>query len=101
MNDEDDAVGPIEDYTSWRSVDASIVYGAGIPQPMAEVQDDEQLCTICALNESPGPVNGADIAELTDVMQEGFEKIECLLYRHLPFRKKLWWRLTDFLSKRG
>jgi hypothetical protein len=57
-------------------------------------------CLICSVNEIPDPVNGADIAELTDVMQEGFKKIEYLLYRHLPLRKKLWWRLTDRPSKR-
>ena len=55
---------------------------------------------VCAMNETPGPVNGADIAELTDVIQDGLTQITHLLYRHLPLRRRLWWKLTEYLYNR-
>jgi hypothetical protein len=40
-SDEPDA--PLERYLSWKSTEATITYGSGIPQPIAEVSDDELL----------------------------------------------------------
>ena len=31
---------PIEDYSSWRSVDATVVRGSGVPTPMSDPSDD-------------------------------------------------------------
>lgn len=40
-SDEHDA--PLEHYASWKSTEATITYGSGISQPIAEVSDDELL----------------------------------------------------------
>jgi hypothetical protein len=40
-SDEPDV--PLEHYSSWKSTEATITYGSGIPQPIAEVSDDELL----------------------------------------------------------
>ena len=55
---------------------------------------------MCALDASPGPVNAADIAELTDVIEDRLSSIEYLLWRHLPLRKRLVWKLTEYVSSR-
>jgi hypothetical protein len=39
--DEPDAL--IENYASWKLVEANVTYGSGIPRPIAEVSDDDLL----------------------------------------------------------
>lgn len=39
--EEPDAL--IENYASWRLVEANVTYGSGIPRPISEVSDDEFL----------------------------------------------------------
>lgn len=37
--DLDDPDAPVEDYTTWRRVDADVTYGSGIPRPIADPED--------------------------------------------------------------
>lgn len=65
------------------------------------MDDQDQVgCVVCALNDAPGPVNGADIVELTDVVADGLAQIAYVLYRGLPLRTRVWWRLCEVWSER-